>query len=171
MIKKILIYLAGFMTPFGAGYVFLSLGGMPVATQGKPLPLEGAIVKIALRAALKDHIQDLPPFESNESHLLHGATLYRVNCEVCHGLSDTKPSFIADGLFPKPPELFSAKENVTDDPVGKIYWKVKNGIRLTGMPGFIDHFTETELWETSLLLQQADKLPESVQRELRSVSR
>jgi thiosulfate dehydrogenase len=168
--KKILIYLAGLITPILAGYLFLISGGMPVATKGKPLPLEQTIVKLAMRAALRGQSQKLPSFEQSEPHLLHAAKLYQVNCAICHGLPGEKPSFIADGLFPKPPELFSTEDNVADDPIGKIYWKIKNGIRLTGMPGFVDHFTETELWETSFLLQQADKLSPAIQAALRADS-
>jgi hypothetical protein len=63
-------------------------------------------------------------------------------------------------MFPYPPQLF--KHGVTDDPPGETYWKVANGIRLTGMPGFKGTRSETELWQVSLLLADADKLPQSV---------
>jgi hypothetical protein len=48
---------------------------------------------------------------------------------------------------------------VTDDPVGRTYWTVKNGLRMTGMPGFGEMLSENQLWQVSLLLSQADKLP------------
>ena len=46
---------------------------------------------------------------------------------------------------------------VSDDPPGETYWKVANGIRLTGMPSFKSVLTETEMWQVSLLLANADK--------------
>jgi mono/diheme cytochrome c family protein len=46
---------------------------------------------------------------------------------------------------------------VSDDPPGEIYWKVANGIRLTGMPAFKSVLSETEMWQVSLLLANADK--------------
>ncbi|HEX4605206.1 MAG TPA: cytochrome c, partial [Candidatus Angelobacter sp.] len=36
---------------------------------------------------------------------------------------------------------------------------VENGIRLTGMPGFKDMLTPTQMWQVSQMLQHADKLP------------
>ena len=42
---------------------------------------------------------------------------------------------IANGMFPRPPQLFKAK-GVTNDPAGKTYWKIANGIRLMEMPPF-----------------------------------
>jgi mono/diheme cytochrome c family protein len=65
-----------------------------------------------------------------------------------------------------PPELLVGK-GVTDDSPGETYWKVANGIRLTGMPGFSQSLSETQMWQISLLLANADKLPHSVTAVLR----
>jgi mono/diheme cytochrome c family protein len=46
---------------------------------------------------------------------------------------------------------------VSDDPPGETYWKVANGIRLSGMPAFKGVLTENEMWQVSLLLANADK--------------
>ena len=51
---------------------------------------------------------------------------------------------------------------VTDDPPAETFWKVANGIRLTGMPGFKQSLSETQMWQISLMLANADKLPRSV---------
>jgi mono/diheme cytochrome c family protein len=53
-------------------------------------------------------------------------------------------------------------KGVTDDPAGESYWKVANGIRLTGMPAFKQSLSEAQMWQVSLLLAQADKIPPSV---------
>ena len=55
---------------------------------------------------------------------------------------------------------------MTDDPPGESYWKVANGIRLTGMPGFTDSLSQTQMWQVSLLVAHADKLPDSVKSAL-----
>jgi mono/diheme cytochrome c family protein len=52
---------------------------------------------------------------------------------------------------------------VSDDPVGETYWKVRNGIRLSGMPSFDTLLNETQMWQVSVLLANADKpLPANV---------
>ena len=54
---------------------------------------------------------------------------------------------------------------VSDDPVGETYWKVKNGIRLTGMPSYVKILSDQQMWEVSGLLSVADKpLPDAVQK-------
>ena len=68
-------------------------------------------------------------------------------------------------MFPKPPDLFRGK-GVTDDEPGETYWKVANGIRLTGMPSFNKTLSETQLWQVSLLLANADKVSDAVKQQL-----
>jgi len=51
-----------------------------------------------------------------------------------------------------------SRERWTDDEPGETYWKIFNGIRLTGMPGFSKTLSETQCGRW-LLLANADKLP------------
>jgi mono/diheme cytochrome c family protein len=69
-------------------------------------------------------------------------------------------------MFPKPPQLFTPDEMVTDDPEGVTFWVVTHGIRLSGMPGFGATLSETERWQVTLLVAHADKLPPAVQAAL-----
>ncbi len=101
------------------------------------------------------------PIQGDEPNFIAGAQVYRENCAVCHGLPGQPKTAIAKGMFPDPPVLLEGK-GVTDDPAGESYWKVANGIRLTGMPGFKSSLSDTQMWQVSVLLAQADKLPASV---------
>jgi thiosulfate dehydrogenase len=42
------------------------------------------------------------------------------------------------------------------------YWKVDNGIRLTGMPAFAGTLSDTQIWQVSQLLANGAKLPDAV---------
>jgi thiosulfate dehydrogenase len=61
-------------------------------------------------------------------------------------------------FFPPTPQLLMPDGMVIDDPLGESFWKVKNGIRLTGMPSFKDSLTDEQIWQVSALLASADKL-------------
>ncbi len=166
MKKLILGILVGICLPVLGAFLFVISGGMPVATKGNPLPLERFIAKTALHVAMKGEENKASPIVADEANLQAGATVYLNHCAVCHGLSSGEPSFIAKGLFPRPPQLFKPNHGVTDDPIGRSYWKIKNGIRLTGMPGFADNLSDSELWQVSQLLANADKLSQSVKQTL-----
>ena len=150
----------GIFLPFLAGYLAILSGRIPVATKGEPLPFEHFIAKKVIQAAYKSDLSKGAPFTLTEDHLDSGARIYRNNCGGCHGVED-HDNLMAKAMFPPAPQLFQQDKNVTDDPVGEIYWKIKNGIRLTGMPGYTDILKESEIWEVSLFLKNANQLPDS----------
>jgi mono/diheme cytochrome c family protein len=102
---------------------------------------------------------------ADEANLRAGALVYRENCGVCHGLPGSHRTAIARGMFPPPPPLFQGK-GVTDDDAWETYWKVENGIRMSGMPELKGSLTETQIWQVSLLVKNADKLPPAVRSDL-----
>jgi thiosulfate dehydrogenase len=166
-LKKFVIgVIVGLLIPAIGGYLYIKMGMMPVATSSAPLPMEEKIAKMALRARMaKDPLQQ-SPIPADEPNLTQGAHIYVDNCAFCHGFPGEKASFASKGMFPLPPQLLTGDDMVTDDPPGRIYWKVENGIRLTGMPGFKDMLTPTQMWQVSQLLQHADKLPEQTKAAL-----
>jgi thiosulfate dehydrogenase len=163
MKKMLLGVIVGFCIVPLAAFLFVRSGGMPVATKGKPLPLERFLAGVALHAAVDREADKPSPIQATEANLAAGAKIYQAQCMFCHGSPDRPPTAIALGMYPKPPPLVRLdKMGVTDDSTGETYWKAKNGIRLTGMPGFGDSLTDTELWQVSLVLQHAHELPPSV---------
>jgi thiosulfate dehydrogenase len=120
---------------------------------------------MALNARVKKEAPKSSPIPPSDEVYAAGAQIYRHNCAVCHGLPERDQTAIAKGEFPKPPELFKGK-GVTYDLVGVTYWKVANGIRLSGMPGFDGSLSNEQMWQVSLLLANSDKLPASVRTAL-----
>ncbi|HEU4416491.1 MAG TPA: cytochrome c [Candidatus Angelobacter sp.] len=166
MKKFILGLIVGLLIPVIGGYLYIQMGMMPVATASAPLPMEAKIAHMALRARISKEAPKDSPVPADEANMTQGAHVYVENCAFCHGFPDQKPSFAAKGMFPLPPQLLSKDDMVTDDPVGSTYWKVANGIRLTGMPGFNEMLTPTQMWQVSQMLAHADKLPDATKTAL-----
>ena len=141
-----------------AAYLYFAKGMAPAATSAAPMPFERKLAHMALHARLEKEMPTQVPVPADEGNLLAGAPIYIEQCAVCHGIPGQDQSAIAQGEFPPPPHLFRGK-GVTDDEPGETYWKVANGIRLTGMPGFNQHLSTREMWQVSLLVANADKLP------------
>jgi thiosulfate dehydrogenase len=134
-------------------------GHVPAATADSPLPLERAIAGMALRAHIRRQAPKRDVSSLTTANLVSGANVYQKNCAACHGLPDQPKPLQATGMFPPPPQLFVADDGVTDDPAGEVYWKIKNGIRLTGMPAFQASLSEEQMWQAAALVVRADKLP------------
>jgi thiosulfate dehydrogenase len=156
----------GFILVGLVAYLYFSTGSAPVATADHPMPFEKRLANKALHARVEREMPKTVPIAADEQAFMAGAQIYRDNCAVCHGLPGMEQSAIAKGMFPKPPHLFRGK-GVTDDEPGETYWKVANGIRLTGMPSFKPPLSDTQLWQVSLLLANADKVSDAVKEQLK----
>jgi thiosulfate dehydrogenase len=163
--KLLLGMVLGVVLVVGGVLLYLRSGLVPVATSAAPMPFEESLADTALRARMSKEAPSTAPMEADTPNLLAGAQIYRESCAVCHGLSGQAESAIAKGMFPKPPQFFA--HAAQDHPVGQTYWAVKNGIRLTGMPGFGATMSDQQLWQVSLLLSQRDQAPESILQLLR----
>lgn len=162
MKKKPVIFVLGFVIgmiilPLCA-FFYIWLGFAPVATAAPPLPLERWVASTALRARISREAPRKAAVPSSEDNLVAGAKIYGEDCAVCHGLMEQPKTPVAKGMYPPPPQLLHGK-GVTDDPVGETYWKVANGIRLTGMPAFEGSLSDVQLWQVSQLLANANHLP------------
>ena len=150
------------------GYLFVTRGGIYMGTTGGPLPMERFLVSKAIDASIGKSAQDEPPVQADETNLLAGAHIYQEKgCVGCHGSFEKPDSGIGKFFYPHAPHLLPPGKGVTDDPVGATHWVVEHGIRFSGMPSFGKQLTDTEIWQVSLLLRNADKLPPSVQEALR----
>jgi thiosulfate dehydrogenase len=152
------------LLPLGT-YFYFSSGKAPVATTDSDMPFEQFLAGKALDARIDKEMPKTVPIPANEANYVAAAELYKQHCAVCHGLPLAGKSAIANGMYPAPPRLLEGK-GVTDDPAGESYWKVFNGIRLTGMPGFGKSLSETQMWQVALLVANADKLPTSAKEAL-----
>ena len=148
----------------GVYYYFVS-GKAPVATADPPMPFEKMLTSKALNAHIENQHVPAPPVDSSEANLVAGAQVYKEQCAVCHGLPNQPKTVIQEGMYPVATEMFNGK-GVTDDPPSESYWKVANGIRLSGMPSFKSKLTETQMWQAAQLVAHADKLPDSAKKVL-----
>lgn len=143
-------------------YFYFSSGTAPVATSAAPMPFEKTFARMALHARMEKEMPKSAPIPADEAAYVAGAQVYKEHCAVCHGVAGQAQTAIAQGMFPKPPKLMEGT-GVTDDPPAESYWKVAGGIRMTGMPGFDKTLSTTQMWQVSLLLAKADKLPKAAQ--------
>lgn len=144
-----------------AAFVWFHHGNPPVAVDDPPFPMERQITRIPLHARIDKEMVKTPPIQADETAFVAGAEIYRDQCAACHGYHG-KPSSFGGQMFPRAPQLWEKHRNgnvvgVSDDPPGETYWRVVNGIRLTGMPSYKKILTETQMWQVTLLLANADK--------------
>jgi thiosulfate dehydrogenase len=168
MLRSFLIgVLVGILLVMAGVYFYFSTGSAPVAVTAPPMPFERKFAHMGLDAYLAKLPHPQPQVPEDETNFLAGAQVYKENCAVCHALPDGKKSNISAGMAPGPPLLLRGT-GVTDDEPWETYWKVENGIRMTGMPGFKNKLNETQIWQVTVMVKNADKLSGAVKAALQS---
>jgi mono/diheme cytochrome c family protein len=118
-----------------AGYAILRTGTIPANADAKPGWFESWAAGTSLDATLdREAPRGTNPVALTDANLVAGINLYGEHCAICHGTAkgDASASPIAEGEYPSPPQF--ATDGVEDDPEGYSFWKIKHGIRWTGMP-------------------------------------
>ena len=150
---------------FIGAYVVLQSGLLPANADAKPGGLELWAASTSLNATLRSQApKQANPVALTEGNLIEGIGLFGQHCAICHGTAAgaSSASPVAKGLYPSPPQL--AQEGVEDDPEGVSYWKIRHGIRLTGMPAWGATLNDRQIWTLALFLKHMDKLPPNAQR-------
>ncbi len=146
------------------GYLVIVTGLVPANADATPGWIETWIAGKSLNATLAREAPKGPDFVAKtDTNLIAGIDLFAQHCAICHGTAKgvASASPVAKGLYPKPPQL--ATDGVEDDPEGVSFWKIKHGIRWTGMPSWKATLTDQQIWTLTLFLKYMDKLPASAQ--------
>src|ERR1700674_2686704 len=147
----------------------LGLGGLAVATLGlKPTNadaslsrLERRIATSAMGASIERHAarvnSAIPP---TDYKFIDTIKVFTMNCSVCHGTLDNKPSPLEKSFYPPAPQLIL---DPLDDPEWHIYYTVRTGVRYTGMPAWSKALSDQDIWKVTAFISRIQKLPPGVQ--------
>jgi mono/diheme cytochrome c family protein len=144
----ILIAIAAGVYFFGG---FYSVAG----TQEDPALVKWALVNVRT-ASINRHATDASPIPlDNPANIQAGARAFQTRgCWSCHGGPGVEWAKFSEGLHPDPPDL---KDVVNDRRPNELFWVIKNGINMTGMPSFGKiEVPDQEIWTIVAFLK---KLP------------
>jgi thiosulfate dehydrogenase len=143
------------------GLAFLSFGLMPTNADATPPHIERHIAMSAMDASMDRHAPRISnPLPPTDDTLIQGMKIYTMNCAVCHGTLDQKPSPLEKSFYPPVPQLILRP---LDDPEWHTFYAVSTGIRYTGMPAWNKALSTEEIWKVTAFLSRIEKLPPAVQ--------
>jgi len=137
------------------GLMVMLNGWFNVSTTWKDPALIQWVLATTSDNSVKRRAKDIsvPPLGSEEQ-IRNGFRSFRAMCAGCHTPPEDEPTPMAQGLNPEAPNL---AETVQEMSPAEIFWVVKNGIRMTGMPGWGETHSDEQLWEIVSFLKE---LPE-----------
>jgi len=136
----------------GVGFVYSGLYN--VAATEPHWGLTYRLLNIVRVRSIKAHAAGIavPAGLDDPAKIVTGTDHFADHCAVCHGAPGVPRGEIAEGLYPQPPNLGKAAKRYSP---AELFWIVKNGFKMTGMPSWDQHSDE-ELWATVAFLE---KLP------------
>jgi len=154
---RILAVIGALAIIIGVGAAVFFFGGFySVAGNAEdPAIVRWALIKIRT-ASIVRYAQDQPPASiSDPASVQAGAKAFAAQgCANCHGAPGVTWAKYSEGLHPDPPDL---KEVVDQISPSQLFWVIKNGINMTGMPSFaLAGAKDDEIWSIVAFLK---KLP------------
>lgn len=114
------------------------------------------IVNKTMERSIVKRIKQVQPVSFEDTTMIAtGLSHYSAMCVVCHGGPGVEPSELAKGLYPEPPVLYKSQ---LPDAAG-LFWIIKYGIRMTGMPAFAPTHSDAEIWAiTAFMLKKMNTM-------------
>ena len=135
---------------------FYSVAG----TQDDPAPVKWALTNVRT-ASINRHATDAPPIPlDNPANIQAGAKAFQARgCWNCHGAPGVEWAKFSEGLRPDPPDL---KDVVNERRPNELFWVIKNGINMTGMPSLEKaEVPDQEIWTIVAFLKKLPNVSEA----------
>jgi len=161
-VKRFLLFLASvfafLLLVGGAAALQFNLSALPepgrmetlLATKGK---------RFLIRRA--SHGEIPPPPADMQTSIEEGDKLFGTECAACHGLDGQKLTDAGRWMYPRAADLaLPAVQQYSDR---ELFWIVKHGIRLSGMPAFGKVESDEHIWNLVHYVRTLPRSAETIQ--------
>lgn len=113
--------------------VYMYSGSYDVAAVSGESPVISWIASTTADRSIDHRAEDLSlTLPTDSAALDRGGREYVEMCVGCHGAPGVKPDWSGQGLNPEPPDLQESAQELSPE---EIYWVIRHGVKMTGMPG------------------------------------
>ena len=123
------------------------------------------VLDITMQQSVHRHAEGIetPADLAEPQRVEQGARAYAQMCAICHLAPGKEATGVHEGLLPAPPSMEHAVEH-WDPP--QLFWIVKHGIKMTGMPAWGATHDDEELWDIVAFIRQLPEMSEQRYQEL-----
>jgi predicted CXXCH cytochrome family protein len=113
------------------------------SARDEPSSLERVVARAVRNLAIPARaVKAKNPWQATPDNLKEARDVFMDRCATCHGTDGSGQSLVGRNLYPKAPDLRSPETQKLTD--GQIYYIIRNGVRLTGMPAWGDVHREQD---------------------------
>ena len=152
------LILIGLVVVAAAAVGLVSLVQRGFSARAQPSALEASMAGAIRDWAVPTRYQEMRnPVACSEEAVAEGRAHWADHCATCHANNGSGDSMFGRAMYPKPPDMRQAETQRQSD--GKLYYTVKNGVRLSGMPAFGDPGDQdTDTWKLVCFVRQLPRL-------------
>jgi cytochrome c553 len=156
--KPILIAAAaGLILAVAGAFAFVKSGIYDVAASSPHSKFTEWLTHESMIHSVRRHAASITgPASFSSGQVVAGFCQYEAHCVACHGAAAVPRQQWVSGMEPAPPYLLDVQQRFTQP---QLFWIVKNGIKMTGMPAWKNEMSDAEIWEVVAWLEASAKLP------------
>lgn len=154
-ILTVVITLALLITGF---YIYIYSGAYDISQLTPHNNLTRSVIRITKHNSIESRMKDIvvPANLKDTAMISLGFKLYNHMCTECHGGPGVRAGEMAEGLYPKPPEIY---KHAREEEAQEFFWIIKNGIKMTSMPAYGPTHKDELIWAmTAFITQQLPKM-------------
>jgi mono/diheme cytochrome c family protein len=147
-----------------AGLVTVYSGLIDVGASNPHHPFTRWLLETTMDRSVRVHARGIetPPLE-DPPLVMDGFRHYREMCVGCHLAPGITSSEIRKGLTPEAPVLQEVVEEWTP---AELFWIIKNGVKMTGMPAWGATHSNKEIWAMVAFLEKLPQMTAEQYREM-----
>jgi len=140
------------LSGMGIGLALIYSGIINVAATNPHSALTDWVLSTASDNSIHYQAKNIKAPALNDTVMINdGFAHYREMCMGCHLAPGIKSSEIRQGLMPQPPKL---QEAATEWTAAELFWVIKNGIKMTGMPAWGPSHSDKKIWDIVAFVKQ-----------------
>ncbi|WP_263417733.1 c-type cytochrome [Terriglobus albidus] len=154
----------------GAGFVTWYFVHRGFSTRNQPGKIEAMLATTLRRAAIPSHERELKmPVKGTPDVLREGMAHWADHCASCHGNNGGGETMYGKTMYPRPPDMRLASTQELSD--GELYYTIKNGVRLSGMPAFGEPGDDDiDSWKLVAFIRHLPKLTEQEELQMEQLN-
>jgi len=161
--KQLMIAILAAVSFFAGAYLYLATGHFNVAANSSP-DLIDRLVSQVRDESIGVQVKKAQIPEANSGVPSRAQGHYKEQCLPCHGAPGAERRRFADGMNPAPPSLDHVLVQRRSN--GELFWIIKNGVRMSGMPAFGGHHSDQEIQDIVAFVRHLTSLSDAERQNL-----
>ncbi|HUX68560.1 MAG TPA: c-type cytochrome [Terriglobales bacterium] len=120
------------------------------SARARPTWIEAKLAALSRALALPGNENAVKnPYPATPAALAQGRQIFHSQCALCHNDNGDGRTALGQSLYPKPPNLRGLTQDKSD---GDLFFTIRNGVRMSGMPAWSQDSDE-QIWNLVSLIR------------------